>query len=72
MRCAAPRPWARRGVTGARLDLVDTRAAHEQEQREEFILSKIRTGSSILGVYPPDEETLRELEELVDLLGLAG
>jgi regulator of RNase E activity RraA len=39
------------------------RAAHEQEQREEFILTKIRGGSSILGVYPPDENTLREFEE---------
>ncbi|MDQ3808810.1 MAG: ribonuclease activity regulator RraA [Chloroflexota bacterium] len=38
------------------------RAAYEQEQREEFILSKIESGSSILGVYPPDEHTLREYE----------
>jgi regulator of RNase E activity RraA len=38
------------------------RAAFEQEQREEFILSRILAGSSILGVYPPDEETLREYE----------
>jgi regulator of RNase E activity RraA len=37
-------------------------AAYEQEQREEFILTKIRGGSSILGVYPPDEATLREYE----------
>jgi regulator of RNase E activity RraA len=37
-------------------------AAYEQEQREEFILSKIRGGSSIMGVYPPDEATLREYE----------
>jgi regulator of RNase E activity RraA len=37
-------------------------ATFEQEQREEFILSKIRGGSSILGVYPPDEATLREYE----------
>jgi regulator of RNase E activity RraA len=36
------------------------RAAYEQEQSEEFILSKIDSGSSILGVYPPDEATLRE------------
>jgi len=39
------------------------RAAREQEQREEFILSKIDGGSSILGVYPPDEATLREYEQ---------
>jgi regulator of RNase E activity RraA len=37
-------------------------AAEEQELREEFLLSKIRAGSSILGVYPPDEETLAEYE----------
>jgi regulator of RNase E activity RraA len=37
-------------------------AAHEQEQREEFILSRIESGSSILGVYPPDENTLRDYE----------
>ena len=38
-------------------------AGHEQEQREEFIMSKIRAGSSILGVYPPDERTLQEYGE---------
>jgi regulator of RNase E activity RraA len=38
------------------------RAAHEQEQREEFILSKVKAGSSIHGVYPPNAETLREFE----------
>jgi regulator of RNase E activity RraA len=37
-------------------------AAYEQEQREEFILSRIESGSSILGVYPPDENTLRDYE----------
>jgi regulator of RNase E activity RraA len=37
-------------------------AAYEQDQREEFILGKIEGGSSILGVYPPDEDTLREYE----------
>jgi regulator of RNase E activity RraA len=47
------------------LSIAETviRAAHEQEQREEFILTKIRDGSSILGVYPPDEATLREFED---------
>lgn len=39
------------------------RSAAEQEQREEFILGKIDSGSSILGVYPPDERTLREYEQ---------
>jgi regulator of RNase E activity RraA len=37
-------------------------AAYEQDQREEFILDKILHGSSILGVYPPDEHTLAEYE----------
>lgn len=39
-----------------------TRAAVEQERKEEFILTKVRQGASIVGVYPPDEETLREYE----------
>ena len=38
-------------------------AAFEQDQREEFILSKVLEGSSILGVYPPDEQTLRQYED---------
>ena len=38
-------------------------AAFEQDQREEFILRKILDGSSILGVYPPDERTLAEYQE---------
>jgi regulator of RNase E activity RraA len=37
-------------------------AAAEQEQREKFIYAKIVTGSSIVGVYPPNAETLREYE----------
>lgn len=36
------------------------RDAFAQEQREEFILTKVAGGSSIVGVYPPDEQTLRE------------
>jgi len=36
--------------------------AYEQERKEQFILSKIEGGSSIIGVYPPDENTLREYE----------
>jgi regulator of RNase E activity RraA len=45
-------------------DIADDVAeqAHEQEQREEFIIGKIREGHSILGVYPPNEETLAEYE----------
>ena len=38
------------------------RDAYEQEQKEAFILSKIEGGSSILGVYPPNEATLAEYE----------
>ena len=34
--------------------------AYAQELREEFILTKVAAGSSIVGVYPPDEQTLRE------------
>ena len=37
--------------------------AREQEQREEFILKRIQGGSSIIGVYPPDENTLRAYED---------
>ncbi|MDQ6672386.1 MAG: ribonuclease activity regulator RraA [Chloroflexota bacterium] len=38
-------------------------AALEQDQRETFIMAKIRQGASILGVYPPDASTLAEYEE---------
>jgi len=34
--------------------------AFEQEQLEAFIHAKIQGGSSILGLYPPDEATIRE------------
>jgi regulator of RNase E activity RraA len=39
------------------------RDAYEQEIKEEFLLGKIESGRSIIGVYPPDEETLREYQE---------
>ena len=38
------------------------RDGYEQEQKEEFIYSKIVGGASIVGTYPPDAETLREYE----------
>ncbi|MGI9145950.1 MAG: ribonuclease activity regulator RraA [Chloroflexota bacterium] len=38
-------------------------SAFEHDQREEFIMRKVLQGSSILGVYPPDENTLREYQE---------
>ncbi len=37
--------------------------AYEQERLEEFIQAKVAAGASILGVYPPDEQTLAEYEE---------
>jgi hypothetical protein len=37
-------------------------AAAEQEQREQFLYAKIVAGSSIVGVYPPNADTLREYE----------
>ncbi len=37
-------------------------ASFEQDQRETFIMTKIRQGASILGVYPPDATTLAEYE----------
>jgi regulator of RNase E activity RraA len=37
--------------------------AAAQEERESFIIEKIRDGSSILRVYPPDSDTLAEFEE---------
>ena len=36
--------------------------AVEQEQREDFIMQKIRDGASIVGVYPPNEATLAEYQ----------
>ncbi len=34
-----------------------------QERREEFIMEKVRAGASIIGVYPPDAQTLAEYDE---------
>lgn len=34
--------------------------AYEQERLEEFIQQKVASGASILGVYPPDEQTRAE------------
>jgi len=36
------------------------RDALEQEEKEDFIMEKVRSGSSIVGTYPPDEKTLAE------------
>jgi regulator of RNase E activity RraA len=37
-------------------------AAIRQEQLEKYILSRVRDGASIIGLYPPDEKTLRAYE----------
>ena len=37
-------------------------AALEQEEIEAFVLTKIQAGSSIIGVYPPGDETRAEFE----------
>lgn len=39
------------------------RDADAQERREEFILAKVAGGSSIVGVYPPNDQTLREYDD---------
>jgi regulator of RNase E activity RraA len=36
--------------------------AMEMEEKEDFILEKIRSGASIVGTYPADEKTLAEFE----------
>jgi regulator of RNase E activity RraA len=38
------------------------RATYEQDEREKYIMLKIQQGSSILGVYPPDADTLAAYE----------
>jgi len=38
------------------------RRALEQEQRERFILAKVQAGAGIIGVYPPNADTLAEYE----------
>ena len=37
--------------------------AEEMEEREDFILDRIRSGASIVGNYPPDDRTLAEFED---------
>ncbi|TCJ19980.1 ribonuclease activity regulator RraA [Rubrobacter taiwanensis] len=50
-------------VIPARIAESVAQDAFEQELLEEFVLSKVRAGSSIKGVYPPDEKTLAEYSE---------
>jgi regulator of RNase E activity RraA len=40
--------------------------AAAQEQREDFIMEKIRGGASIVGVYPPNEATLEEYKRWLE------
>jgi regulator of RNase E activity RraA len=40
--------------------------AAAQEQREDFIMEKIRDGASIVGVYPPNEATLEEYKRWLE------
>lgn len=40
------------------------RDAAAQEKRESFIYEKIQSGCGIVGVYPPNEQTLREYERV--------
>jgi len=42
------------------VEVAETAVA--QEEREIFIMEKVRQGASIVGTYPPDEETLAEYE----------
>jgi regulator of RNase E activity RraA len=39
-------------------------AGLEQEQLEQFVLEKVRSGAALPGVYPPSEETLAEFRAL--------
>jgi regulator of RNase E activity RraA len=41
-------------------------AALDQEEIEAFVLTKIQAGSSIIGVYPPGNETRAEFERQRD------
>ena len=47
-------------VIPARMAAAVAAEAEEMEQKERFIMEKIRSGASIVGTYPPDEATLAE------------
>ncbi|MCC7261276.1 MAG: ribonuclease activity regulator RraA [Candidatus Latescibacteria bacterium] len=47
-------------VVPAHLAAAVAREALEQEEKEDFIMEKIRSGASIVGTYPPDAQTLEE------------
>ena len=50
-------------VVPAHLAAQVAQTASEMEEKEVFITEKIQSGASIVGVYPPDEQTLAEYEE---------
>ena len=50
-------------VVPAHLAATVAREALEQEEKENFIIEKIRSGASIVGTYPPAEKTLKEFAE---------
>lgn len=50
-------------VVPAHLAVAVAQEALEQEEKEDFIIEKIRAGASIVGTYPPDEKTLAEFAE---------
>lgn len=50
-------------VVPAHLAEAVAREAQEQEEREDFIIEKIRAGASIVGTYPPDAQTLEEFAQ---------
>jgi len=50
-------------VIPARMAEEVAESAYLQERMESFFLQKIERGSSIVGVYPPDEKTLAEYAE---------
>jgi len=47
-------------VVPAHLAEAVAQEALEQEEKEDFIIEKIRSGASIVGIYPPDARTLEE------------
>ncbi len=50
-------------IVPARMAEEIAHGAFEQEIREEFFQERVAGGASIVGVYPPNDETLAEYEE---------
>jgi len=55
------------GVIVVPLDLADEIAeeASRMEAFEAYVLTKVRAGTPVIGLYPPNDETRREYEEYV-------